>query len=235
MSSDQLPAPYATGENWTLYHGDCLAILPHLGKVDAVVTDPPYGIGFKYNQHDDCPDGYGEWLWRVIEQAESLCPAGAPVFVWQAMKNVTNFSQWFPRQWRLFAACKNFVQIRPTSMQYSYDPVVVWWKPGAKPWAAGTASRDFHVADTSPSSRVKNGDVVVGHPCPRPILQVKHCIEQWVSPDSTVLDPFTGSGTTGVACIKTGRRFIGIEIDEKYCEIAANRLRKAEAEVHTHT
>ena len=224
--------PYYQSDRVTLYHGDCLAILPTLeaGSVDAVVTDPPYGIGFKYNQHKDTPDGYGDWIWSVISLAESKLTSGSPVFVWQAMLNAPHFSAWFPRKWRIFAACKNFVQMRPTAMQYSFDPVLVWWTGDKAAWFAGTASRDYHIADTTPGGRKRNGDVVDGHPCPRPLSQVHHVVEQWAKPDGTVLDPFTGSGTTGVACVNTGRKFIGIEIDEKYCEVAAKRIQAAEHE-----
>jgi len=212
--------------------GDCLEILPTLaaGSVDAVITDPPYGIGFKYELYDDSPEGYGKWLWQCIETAESKCIPGSPVFVWQAMPNVRQFAGWFPREWRLFAACKNFVQMRPgCPMQYSYDPVVVWWTDGDI-WSAGTLSRDYHVANTSPSARIKLGDYVKGHPCPRPLSQVEHIVRQWVRPGATVIDPFMGSGTTGVACVKTGRNFIGIEISEEYCEMARKRIAEAQAQ-----
>jgi site-specific DNA-methyltransferase (adenine-specific) len=211
-----------------LYLGDCLDVLRDLpdGSVDAVVTDPPFGIGFQYNEHDDSPDGYGEWLWSVLSLAETKCQPGSPVFVWQAMTNVRRFSEWFPREWRLFAACKNFVQMRPTAMQYAYDPVVVWWVPGEKPYSSGTLSRDFFVANTSPSSHIGLNDVQ-GHPCPRPLDQVRHIVDQWVRPAGIVLDPFAGSGTTGVACVQTGRRFIGCEIDPTYYAIAEKRIAEA--------
>lgn len=216
---------------WTLHLGDCLEYLRTLpsNSVDAVVTDPPFGIGFKYSQHDDSPDGYGPWLWSVIEECERAAKPGSFIAVWQAMLNAPRFSEWFPRKYRVFAACKNFVQIRPCAMQYSFDPVVVWWKEGDKPYSLGTASRDFHVADTTPIGRKKRGDVVEGHPCPRPLHQVTHMIEQWVRPGATVLDPFSGSGTTGVSCVKTGRNFIGCEIDPAYHAIATRRLKEAEA------
>ena len=216
-------------ETIVLYNRDCLSVLPTLaeGSVDAVVTDPPYGIGFKYNEHDDSPKGYGEWLWSILSLAEAKCRAGAPIFVWQAMPNVRRFAEWFPREWRLFAACKNFVQMRPTAMQYAHDPVVVWWVPGDKPYSTGTLNRDFFVANTSPSKHTGLNDVQ-GHPCPRPLDQVRHIVHQWVRPGATVLDPFMGSGTTGVACVQTGRKFIGIEIDRTYFEIAKRRIQEAQ-------
>ena len=204
--------------------GDCLEVMADMpdGCVDAVVTDPPFGIGFKYNSYKDSPEGYGGWLWSVCEDAERLLTEGGVMFVWQAMSNVRQFPVWFPREWRLFAAAKNFVQMRKCAMQYSYDPVVVWWKEG-EIWYAGTTNRDFHVANTNPSSRKTTEDDVPGHPCPRPLGQLVHIVEQWARP-GIVLDPFCGSGTTCVAAKKLGRRYIGIEIDEGYCDIARDRL-----------
>lgn len=210
----------------TLYLGDCLEILPTIGKVDAVVTDPPYGIGFKHESHNDKADGYGEWLWSIILETESHCTSGAPIFVFQAMLNVTKFSKWFPREYRIMAAAKNFVQMRPTAMQYAYDPVVVWWVPGGKPWSSGTNSRDWFVANTAPVISNPN-NIEKGHPCPRPKDQMEHIVDQWVRPSTTVIDPFMGSGTTGVACVNLNRKFIGIEIEEKYFDIACKRIEKA--------
>ena len=214
----------------TLYLGDCRDVLPTLGTVDAVVTDPPFGVGFKYATHDDRPEayagGYGVWLWDILESAEKICQPGAPIFVWQSGPHIRHFGEWFPRNWRLFVAAKNFVQMRPTAMQYAYDPVVTWWKEGAKPWSAGTASRDFHVANTAPVVATPK-NIERGHPCPRPVDQVSHILEQWVAPKSIVLDPFTGSGTTGVAAVQSGRGFIGCEIDPDYFDIACRRIEEA--------
>jgi DNA modification methylase len=211
----------------TLYLGDCREVLPTLAGVDAVVTDPPYGIGFKYASHDDTPDGYAKWLWQIIEASERCCLPGSPVFVWQASLNVRMFAEWFPRDWRLFCAAKNFVQMRPTAMQYAYDPVIVWWTDGAKPWALGTASRDWQIANTAPVMATPN-NIERGHPCPRPVDQVSHIVEQWCRPGGIVLDPFMGSGTTGVACARLGRRFIGIEIEQAYFDIACRRIEQAQ-------
>ena len=207
--------------------GDCLEIMKTLpdNSVDAVVTDPPYGIGFKYNAYDDTPEGYGAWLWSVIELAESKCTPGSPVFVWQAMLNARHFAEWFPRDWRIFAACKNFVQMRKVAMQYAFDPVLVWWTEGDR-YSEGTLSRDWHIGNTANTLNRGSGDAQ-GHPCARPLNQMMHIVNQWVRPGGTVLDCFAGSGTTGVACIKTGRNFIGIEIDPTYFAMAEKRIREA--------
>ena len=214
--------------NAELWHGDCREVLPLLPSVDAVITDPPYGIGFKYASHDDTAEGYGEWLWSVIEACERLCRPGSPVFVFQAMLNVRNFAEWFPREWRLYAAAKNFVQMRPTAMQYAYDPVVCWWTEGT-PWAAGTASRDFFVADTA--SQISNrANLEKAHPCPRPLDQMLAMVAQWVKPGGVVLDSFMGSGTTGAASVALGRSFVGIEKERRYFDIACERIARAQAQ-----
>jgi site-specific DNA-methyltransferase (adenine-specific) len=208
-----------------LHVGDCFPWLKSLASnsVDALVTDPPYGIGFGYDHHDDNPAGYIEWLWPIIEECERIVKPGAPLIVWQSGTNTRRLSEWFPREWRLFVAAKNFVQMRKTVMQYAYDPVLVWWKPGAPAWSAGTLSRDFHVAGTTPQERKKHGDIVVGHPCPRPLHQVRHIIEQWVPPGGVVLDPFLGSGTTAIACEQSGRRWLGAEISAEYASLINDR------------
>ncbi len=219
-------------EGVTVFLGDCREVmqdLPSCFRVDAVVTDPPFGVGFKYESHDDRPEayegGYGNWIWARLEAAERLCTPGAPIFVWQASPNLRRLHEWFPRDWRLFCAAKNFVQMRPTPMQWSYDPVVVWWVEGAKGWSAGTATRDFHIANTAPVIASPD-NIEKGHPCPRPLDQSLHIIEQWCKPESVVLDPFMGSGTTGVAAVKLGRRFVGIEKEPKYFDIAVRRIQK---------
>ena len=215
----------------TLYLGDCREILPTLGKVDAVVTDPPYGIGFKYNTHIDDKESYPDFIWPIIQASEALVNEGGPVFIWQSQKWVPRFHELFPgRNWRIFVAAKNFTQMLPVAMQHGYDPVVCWWKDGAKPWTAGTANRDWNVANTAPLV-ASPLNLERAHPCPRPIGQVRHVVEQWCVPGGIVLDPFMGSGTTGVACAKLGRKFIGIEIDPKYFDIACKRIEAAYAQL----
>jgi len=213
--------------NATMYLGDCLEILPHLPKVDAVITDPPYGVGFKYESHDDRPEGYIEWLWPIIENAEKICSDASPVFVWQSATNLRKLAEWFPRNWRLFVAAKNFVQMRPTAMQWSFDPVVCWWTGTGKPWSAGTSSKDFAIANTAPVVATPS-NIEKGHPCPRPLDLLRLVVGQWVRPETICLDPFAGSGTAGVACSQLGRRFIGIEIEPKYYEIACERIENAQ-------
>lgn len=209
--------------------GDCLEVMPTLGRVDAVVTDPPYGIGFKYNSHDDSKENYQSFLWPRIEAAESLVVDGGGIFVWQAQEWMPRFHEIFPRDWRIFVAAKNFVQMRATTMQYAYEPVVCWWKDGEKPWRAdkgGIVNRDWFVSNTA--SQVSNTKSLAKmHPCPRQVDVCEHIIGNWVKSGGELIDPFMGSGTTLVACQKLGRQGIGIEIDKDYFEIACRRVEEA--------
>jgi len=217
----------------TLYNADCREVLPLLPNVNAVVTDPPYGIGFKYESHIDCEETYPSFLWPIIEAAENLVEPGGPVFVWQSQHWMPKFSTLFPRDWRVMVAAKNFVQMRATPMQWAYEPVVVWWKPGGKPFRTGagaaTTNRDWFISDSASAvSDVKS--LARQHPCPRQVDVCEHVIGNWVVNRGTVLDPFMGSGTTGVACVKLGRKFIGIEIEPKYFEISCKRIEQAYAQ-----
>jgi DNA modification methylase len=211
--------------------GDCREVLPTLGRVDAVVTDPPYGIGFKYESHVDSAAIYPQFIWSVLEEAESHCSEGAPIFVWQAQKNIRSFSEWFPRDWRLFISARNFTQLNRDAMPHSYEPVVVWWTTGNRFHSESGKGigvlRDFHVADSAGGLLRNKLSGASGHPCPRQEDALEFVIGNWCRPMSTILDPFMGSGTTGVAAVKLGRRFIGIEIEPKYFDIACRRIQAA--------
>ena len=210
-----------------LWLGDCLEVLPTLPEhsVDAVVTDPPYGIGFKYESHVDTPEGYGEWIWSIVSLAESKCVDASPIFVWQAQSNAKHFAEWFPRDWRIFIQAKNFVQIRKVAMNYAYEPVLCWWTPGDSPWwsSDGPMNRDWFVADSA-SAVADTTSLARQHPCPRQPDVVEYIVRTWARPLANTLDPFMGSGTTGVACVRTGRKFLGIEKEPKYFDIAVKRI-----------
>ncbi len=207
--------PYYDSGGITLYHGDCREILPLLNG-DALVTDPPYGIGWGRATWDDDPEAYPELIRWLVSEGQRI---GGWCFIFQAMPNVGHFHEWFPEGWRLFAACKNFAQIRPTGVWHSWDPVVFWNSgPNAGP-NTGNTNRDYHVGNVAGVLGKK-----AEHPSPRPLDTMKHIVQMAVPEGGVVIDPFSGSGTTLKAAKETRRRAIGIEIDERYCEAAAKRL-----------
>lgn len=200
-----------------LYLGDCLEILPTLPKVDAVVTDPPYGIGFKYESHDDNPDVYPNFMCELVALVDSVCQGVQ--FWWQGMPQAPRWHQWFGGDFRLVAGCKSFVQMRKGRMQWAFDPIIVRNEKGF----VSDRMRDWFV--TGPQFGLGGIYDSGGHPCARPLDAVRHIVDHVVA--ETILDPFMGSGTTGVACVNLGRKFIGIELEPKYFDIACRRIEQA--------
>ena len=212
--------PYFDDGQCVIYHGDCREILPSLTG-DALISDPPFGIGFGRATWADSAQAYPELMGWLVTTAARCVPDGF-VFLFQAMPNVGRFHEWFPAGWQLFAACKNFVQMRPTEVQHAWDPVVYWRNGNGRAEHrkdAGVVTRDWHVGDVA---GVLSSPV--GHPCPRPSGTMLHLVAIGSRAGQRILDPFMGSGTTLRAAKDLGRKAIGIEIEERYCEIAAKRL-----------
>ena len=217
------PRKEVLAEGVTLWLGDCrdvMASWPPCFRVDGVVTDPPFGIGFKYESHDDSADLYPALIEPVLSHCDRLVDDG-PFFFWQAINTASEWHKWFPPGYRLLASCKNFTQFRPISIQYGFDPIIYWRK--GKDHAGVAGVRDWHIADTASAVAGEK----FGHPCPRPLDAVQWIIQAGTLSADTILDPFMGSGTTGVGCVNLSRRFIGIEIEPKYFDIACRRISDA--------
>jgi len=192
----------------TLYLGDCLGIMPTLDKVDAVVTDPPYGLGDWNNRgtNKDRPfdsDFTQEWD-KVID--ERHVNAIRNMSKYQILWGGNYFLDHLPRTKQMFIWNKNIRNMH-------FNDCEIAWCSG---WRE--ASRVF---DLSPNGQKKE------HPTAKPLPLMKWCIEKLPDTAKTILDPFMGSGTTGVACAKLGRKFIGIELEEKYFDISCKRIQAA--------
>ena len=208
----------------TLYLGDCLEVLPTLGKVDALIWDPPWGINFsEYSSHVDDADAYPDCISKALVASERLVSDGWCV-VFQGAKRAWEWPRLIAREYRIMACAKNFTQILPGQGPIWSTDFALFW-PAGNPRVEHGRGRDYHVAITSNmSSRPK------GHPCPRPLDQMTYVVRCFSEDGMAVLDPTMGSGTTGVACVKLGRKFIGIEIDEGYFDIACRRIENAYAQ-----
>lgn len=215
--------PYYEQDGITIYHGDCREVLPNIGLVDHVLTDPPYGIGYeKYLSHNDDPEPYGGFIWSVIESAEHITAPSGSVTVFQSVDTARRWADWFPRDWQIIALPKSFTQMGREFLARGCD-FALWWPLADHPtnpqkWQP-IPSRNWYV-----SRQVANTANRPDHPCPRGIDTMKYLVSVMCAPDSLVLDCFSGSGTTLLAAKELGRRAIGIEIEERYCEIAAKRL-----------
>lgn len=209
--------PYYQDELVTLYCGDCRDVLPSL-YANAMVTDPPFGIAWSRATWDDDPGQYGDLVRWLVAEAQARVSGWC--FVFQAMPNCGRFHEWFPDGWRLFAACKNFAQIRPTDVWHSWDPVVFWNngdKRGER--VSDFPNRDFFVGNVAGLFGEK-----AKHPSPKPLDTMKHIVSLATPTGGTVVDPFAGSGTTLRAAKDCGLSSIGIEINEEYCEHIAKRM-----------
>lgn len=203
----------ATVTDYRLIHGDCLDVLPTLeaGSVDAVITDPPYGIkiiqggGRGMNGWRD----YGAGGWDTVRPAREcfteILRVGKSAVIWGG----------------------NYF----TDYLYPSSQWLVWDK----------GQRDFSLADcelawcSSPkAARVLTYPRAAAlqenglHPTQKPLAVMRWCVRMATRPGDLVLDPFMGSGTTGVACRMEGRRFIGIELDANYYRIAEERIANAQ-------
>ena len=191
--------------NAELYLGDCLKIMPTLGRIDAVITDPPYGLGKKLaggtwgvnNAWDQ--EAKQEWADMILSLAEK-------VIIWGG----------------------NYYSLPPSRGW------LAWYKPDSPP-----SMGDFELAWTSLDKNTRHiiwsiaatNAERVGHPTQKPVRVMQESILQADCPE-IVLDPFMGSGTTGVACMNMSRNFIGIEINSEYFDLACKRIEQAQQQLH---
>lgn len=218
-----------------LVHGDCMGVMKEMldASVDAIVTDPPFGIGFIYGNAKEAasnPDEYWQWFEPFYKEMVRVLRPGGLFACWQAQLYFRHFWEWFGDNIHIYVIAKNFVPLRHTPINYAYDPVVMFYKGGALPRRPDKPPRsvDFFVANTA--GLVSNvWALEKGHPSPKPLDGICEIIRNFVAEGGLILDPFVGSGTTLVAARRTNRQAIGIEISEEYCSIVRKRL---EREVH---
>lgn len=196
----------------TLYLGDCSDILPTLGKVDAVITDPPYGIGMDGgNVGYKGFNNFEKLDWDKTTPSKDLInaclSAGEKSIFWGG--NYFNLPP--SRCWLIWDKGAGF-------KNRSYAEAEMAW-----------TSFDANVRIFQYDPLAKGDYKGKHHPTMKPVSLMAWCIEQ-AGDVETILDPFMGSGTTGVAAIQMGRKFIGIEREPKYFEIACKRIEQAYAQ-----
>lgn len=217
-SGKSLPIEKRVIGNATLYRADCFDVLPTLSDIGAVVTDPPYGIGFCYRSYDDAPDKYDALMGRLVPELIRITNDG-PCFVWQSPLKAHRWHDYFPGKFRIIAGCKVYPERPGRRSCLSWDPIIFW---SGRSRIHDELPRDWHLADLRPWNGYTGDNPV---PCPRPLAQVRYICDS-IQADS-ILDPFMGSGTTGVGAILAGKRFVGIEQDPVYFEYACRRISDA--------
>lgn len=207
--------PYYDQDGITIYHGDCRDVLPTLDPVDLVLTDPPYGIGEAAGKNKSrtkiaIAKDYGDAMWddQPIDTAlmDAVRGAGRTQIIFGGnYYDLPPTSCWLV--WDKDNGSNDFAdaEIAWTNMPKAIR--LIRWR-----WAGMLQER----GGKDKESRQ--------HPTQKPLPVMRWCIQQAPDDVSTVLDPFMGSGTTLRAAKDLGRKAIGIEIEERYCEIAANRM-----------
>lgn len=196
-----MTTPYYQDDAVTIYHGDCREIVPTLGTFDLLLADPPYGIGFAAQPT--------KWQRRAGMTAES----------WD--DSTVDLGGLLGRAAQSIVWGGNFYTL-PISRGW-----LVWFKPDAPPSMGNCelawTSRDMNMRQITHTISATNAERV-GHPTQKPLRVMTWSIQQVAESAQTILDPFAGSGTTGRAAKDLGRKAVLIELEERYCEIAANRM-----------
>ena len=207
--------PYYETELGKLYHGDCLEIMPELEPVDLVLTDPPYANLTEYSSYTDTKD-------NLKKLVSGLFPAIIDISkITLITCGVGNIYLYPEPTWIL-----SWVTLAGTgcsSWGFScWQPVLAYGKCPYLSNGKGRRPDTFQLTRTSERNE---------HPCPKPIGIMMQFIQRAsLYEGDSVLDPFLGSGTTAVACERLNRKWIGIEISEQYCEIAAKRIEQERAQ-----
>jgi len=212
--------PYYESSLGKLYHGDCLEIMPELEQVDLVITDPPYNVGIKYANTNDKLTAE-EYVAGILAFRSKIGAADLMVLLGSKTETLLTW-------WQLFSSAKQII-IRVGA---SVNTVLGGMRPQYRSLLTTRKSNkwwsDLWEDIRFPGEGYYYNEQRFDHPCHAPLRLMKKCVEGFSSAEELILDPFIGIGTTAVACEYYGRKWIGIEISEKYCEIAAKRI-EAEA------
>ena len=200
----------------TLYLGDCREILPTIGKVDAVVTDPPYGVAMNPNNKrfsgGNNPLRRGAQMGdraKIVGDDDQFDPnflrdVAGEYIIW----GWNNFANSLPR-----GACLVWIKRNDDAFgSFLSDAEVAWFSRGHGVYCFRDLTNNGITNERA-------------HPTQKPVQLMQWCIKKTKA--NTILDPFMGSGTTGVASVKRGRKFVGIEIDKGYFDIACKRIEEA--------
>lgn len=240
---------YYQDEAVTLYHGDCREVLPTLDKVDHVITDPPYEAEAHTKARRVLRGVRPESAvpsWRdasgcerietlpfepidnatrrhVAQECGRMCSRWALVFsqaegahLWEAEMIAGGLAR---RRWCVWVKPDGQPQFTGDRPGVGYETIVACHAKGASRWNGGGTLGVFTYVKNVSGSRYQDP-----HPTTKPEPLMARLVSLFTDPGETILDPFAGSGTTLVAAKRLGRKAIGIELSEQYCEVAARRL-----------
>lgn len=186
--------------------GDCIEQMKNMENkcFDAIITDPPYGLGIEYDQFDDTKENLKNLIERFFTEASRIT---SRIIIFPGINNVWLYP---PADW---IAC------------WFYGTTGSWGKLGYNAWQPilfyGKNNRRYGM-DTIKYSKMEKR--ISGHPCSKPLGLMEEVVKRFTDEGETVLDPFCGTGTTILACVKNNRKGVGIEISQCYIKIAQMRL-----------
>lgn len=242
---------YYVDEAVCLINGDCLDVLPQLEPVDHVITDPPYGRDV-YIRAGRIPTtgSQGGKIHSIVNGAMAKMAAGDIGAVDDLIEPVAKIIGPMTRRWCVVfsdvESCDRWRACLTVGTGLRYIRTGAWVKPDAMPQMTGdrpgTGFEPCTIVHAQGPMRWNGGGSLAvwthftakgdgrpeGHPCPKPLPLMVELVTLFTDEGETILDPFAGSGTTGVAAKLNGRKAILIEKSERYCEIAAKRLRETE-------
>jgi len=203
-----------------IIHGDCLKLIKLIpnNSIDVVLTDPPYGLNkdgvrgdadlsLFYNVLSECD--------RVLKQNSFFITFFSTKFLPQLFKN--NPFNYF---WQIVLYCREG-RVKSPIGYTKYMSCFIFKKGNPK-----IIRRNKDIFIDTPGKMVEPDEGYINHPTPKPKHFVKEILKMFTEENDLILDPFIGSGSTAVACLQLNRRFIGFEIEEKYCKIAVGRINK---------
>jgi site-specific DNA-methyltransferase (adenine-specific) len=199
-----LVKPYYQDDWVTIYHGDCREVIASLpGRFDLTLTDPPYGVSMTYGS--TYLDDEADWVLPIIEDCRVM---SSVVLVTPGLRNAWNYPK---PTWALCWGKPGSPRRSDLGGFNEWEPVLMYGK-----------RRIYNDFKRLPAWNNTTPDAA-DHPCPKPLKLMHWLVEIGCDPGGLVFDPFMGSGTTLRAATNLGRRAIGIDIEERYCEIAVQR------------
>lgn len=234
--------------NATLYHGDCLEIMPTLEKVDVIMADPPYEKEAHTKARRQLTKGQDGGRQRKVgvlpidfsaidedtrakaaSMIHKLCEGWSLVFcqVEAVHKWATVFVDAKYKRTGIWVKPDGAPQFTGDRPAMGYESIVMHWHREDKSvWNGGGKHGVYRFSKSDPG--YGHGPLKNEHPTKKPQALMEQLVTDFTVPDQLILDPFMGSGSTGVAAVNLGRLFIGIERDEKYFNIACERIEQAQ-------
>ena len=215
-----------------LMQGDCLERMKEIpdGSIDMVLTDPPYGMDFQSNRRvvnakfaKIANDKNLDWVGLFVDECHRVMAANSAIYFFCSWHNIDYFKQAIERKFKLknmIVWVKNNHGSGDLKGGYAPQHEIVFYACKGRVLNRGKRLPDVIYADKIPSAKLV-------HPTEKNISMLEVFVGQHTDAGMSVLDPFMGSGTTGVAAANLNRNFIGIELDENYFNIAKERIEKA--------